>query len=124
MVSSASRFRCSPIWSFGRHERRPETRVTEVTGRGGRSCYSDAVAQQGIRTEVGTMADDRDARIAQLEAELATSRAREAALAAEAEHRDLALREALEHQTATADVLRTIASSPTNLLDVLQAIID
>src|SRR6266536_2144431 len=75
------------------------------------------------------MADDRDARIAQLEAELAALREREAALAAEV----VALRDeyavavagcdqARQQQTATADVLRVIASSPSGLRDVLQTI--
>ena len=44
------------------------------------------------------MADDRDARIAQLEADVA--------------QRDRALAEAREQQTATAEILRIIASSP------------
>src|SRR4051812_35289237 len=61
------------------------------------------------------MADDRDARIAQVGAENATLRA-------ELERRNRELSEALEQQTATAEVLRVIASSPTDLQEVLYAI--
>jgi len=61
------------------------------------------------------MADDRDARIVQLEAELAASRGREAALALE-------LTEARDQQAATADVLRTMAAPEQNLHAVLSAL--
>ena len=46
------------------------------------------------------MADDRDARIAQLEAEVAALREREALLVSRVEQRDGALVEAHEQQTA------------------------
>jgi signal transduction histidine kinase len=64
---------------------------------------------------VAALADDRDARIAQLEAELAASRQREAALALE-------LTEARGQQAATADVLRTMAAPEQNLHTVLSSL--
>jgi hypothetical protein len=70
------------------------------------------------------MADDPYARIAELEAELAASHSREADLTGEVERLRPALSEAVEQQAATADVLRVIASSPTALDTVLQAIVD
>src|SRR5215207_4212463 len=79
------------------------------------------------------MADDA-VRIAQLEAELhrvhelhiaeiASLRQREATLVGEAEHRGRALTEASEQQTATREILRVIASSPTEVQPVLDAIV-
>ena len=70
------------------------------------------------------MADDRDARIAQLEAEVAASSQREAALVAENVLLAGQRSEALQRQAATADVLRVIASSPTDAQPVLDAIVE
>jgi GAF domain-containing protein len=61
------------------------------------------------------MVDDRDARIAQLEAELAASRGREAALMDR-------LTETQAQQAATAEVLRTMASPEYSLHAVLAAL--
>ena len=62
------------------------------------------------------MADERDARIAQLEAELRQARD-------EIERRDRALNAAQEEKAATAGILRTIASSPTDPQRVLDAVV-
>ncbi|HZO33151.1 MAG TPA: GAF domain-containing protein [Chloroflexota bacterium] len=74
---------------------------------------------------------DNAGRLAQLEAELAQLRERCAlaeakaeSVSADAERRDRALAEAREHQAATAETLRVIASAPASLDDALRAIID
>src|SRR4051794_16102115 len=68
------------------------------------------------------MADDRDARIAWLEAALAASLQREAACIAENALLATDRARALEQQTALADVLRVIASEPTDLHAILTMI--
>jgi hypothetical protein len=68
------------------------------------------------------MSDDA-ARIAQLEAKLATSRQSEAAVICENAKLVAAHSEALEQQTATSEILRIIASSPTSLTTVLNAVV-
>ena len=75
------------------------------------------------------MADDPYARIAQLEAELATAREQHAdraeidALRIELQERDRAFAEAEEQQRVTAELLRLLASSPSDLQSVLTAVV-
>src|SRR5688500_3843094 len=77
------------------------------------------------------MAEDLQARVEELEAEVHAARTRAATLAAEnhelradVDRRGHALAEALEQQIATAEVLRVIASEPTDRRRVLQSIAD
>jgi hypothetical protein len=63
------------------------------------------------------------ARIAELEARLAASLAREAALGEALAERNRDVTEALERQTALSDILQVISHSPTEIQPVLDAIV-
>jgi hypothetical protein len=58
------------------------------------------------------MADDRDARIAQLEAENRVLRERENVACERAAQTEAALTASLEQESATAGILRAIATAP------------
>ena len=60
--------------------------------------------------------------IAELRQQLAESLQRESAIAKESQDRNRQLTEALEQQTATSEILRVIASSPTDLQPVLNVV--
>ena len=68
------------------------------------------------------MADDRDERIAQLEAEVVAAQQREGVATDRAVRAEAERDEALAQQTATADILRLIATSPTTSQPVLEAV--
>src|SRR5262245_13987573 len=70
------------------------------------------------------MADDRDARIAQLEAENAALRERDSDLRNEVQHVRSALSEALAQQTATSEILRAIAASSRDARPVLDDVLE
>src|SRR4051812_27814998 len=69
------------------------------------------------------MQDDRDAEIAHLKSALAAAEQRESVAAERAVRAEIERDSALEQQTATAEVLRVIASSPTQLDTVLKTIV-
>jgi hypothetical protein len=68
------------------------------------------------------MADDRDARIAQLGAKAATLREREATLTHDAECLLPALAEAAEQRAATAEIPRVVVTSRSAAMPVFEAV--
>ena len=67
---------------------------------------------------------DDATRIEQLEAELRRSRAENAALRGENTALAMERSEALERETATSTILEVIASSPTDVQSVLDAVVE
>jgi two-component system NtrC family sensor kinase len=65
---------------------------------------------------------DPQQRVAQLRLELTAAQARQASLEQENDHLRTSLKESLEQQTVTSEILRVIASSPTDLQPVLDAV--
>jgi GAF domain-containing protein len=65
---------------------------------------------------------DPQQRVAQLRLELTAAQARQASLEQENDHLRTSVKEALEQQTVTSEILRVIASSPTDLQPVLDAV--
>ena len=78
----------------------------------------DAATVEQLRAELRQLREQ----YADCRAENAGLREENAAMRGEAERRDRALTEALKQQTATAEVPRILATSPTDLHRVLQAV--
>ena len=74
-------------------------------------------------TDAAARIEQLCAQLRQARDEIASLGGEKATLVNEAKHREHALAEALEQQTATAEILRVIASSPMDLTGVLDSII-
>src|SRR5688500_39965 len=83
---------------------------------------NDAVRVEQLEVELRLLRNAHAAEVASLRGEIEHLRQGHVTLVDEIDRRNRALTEALEQQAATTELLRIIASSPTNLSDVLQTI--